>query len=126
MPQHENEPARDPIALVEEATFDFTLGDNDEAVRKLRRALELAPACFEAWHALTEVYASAGNYDQALEAATRAYELKPDDIHINTSLSRIWMHKGDKKMAEHFGAQARTLGWKDELKSGPDDEPGLA
>lgn len=116
MPQHQNEPVRDPIALVEEATFDFTLGDNEEALRKLARAQELAPDCFEAWHAMTEVYYTMKDYDKALEAATKAYELNPQDIHINTSLSRIWMHKGDKKMAEHFGAQARTLGWKEELK----------
>jgi len=25
------------------------------------------------------------------------------------------MEKGDKKTAEHFGAQARILGWKDQL-----------
>ncbi|MGE9292368.1 MAG: tetratricopeptide repeat protein [Puniceicoccales bacterium] len=125
MPQQQNEPSRDPISLVEEATFDFTLGDNDEALRKLRRAVDEAPECFEAWHALTEVHASLEDYDQALEAATRAFELKPEDIHINTSLSRIWMHTGDKKMAEHFAAKARTLGWKDELNSDGED-PGLA
>ncbi len=66
----------------------------------------MAPACFEAWHAMTEVYVSMEDYERALAAATRAFEIKPDDIHINTSLSRIWMHKGDKKMAEHFGAKA--------------------
>ncbi|MBC2594276.1 hypothetical protein H5P28_08380 [Ruficoccus amylovorans] len=112
--------------MVEEATFDFTLGDNDEALRKLRRAQEMAPGCFEAWHAMTEVYVSMKDYDHALEAATRAFELRPEDIHINTSLSRIWMHKGDKQMAEHFGAKARTLGWKEELNSEPEEDSGLA
>jgi len=116
MPQYQNEPARDPITLVEDATFDFTLGDNDEALRKLQLATEQSPQCFEAWHAMTEVYYSLEDYDKALDAASKAFEIRPSDAHINTSLSRIWMRKGDKQMAEHFGAKARTLGWKEELK----------
>ena len=80
------------------------------------------PELFEAWHALTEVYYSEGQYDAALKAAETAHGLRPDDIHINTSLSRIWVEKGDKDKAEHFGAQARMLGWKDELKSPPEKD----
>ncbi len=56
------------------------------------------------------------NLDHALKSAEKAVALRPHDIHINTSLSRIWMERGDKDTAEHFGAQARTLSWKEELK----------
>ena len=58
----------------------------------------------------------------ALKAAEQAHSLNANDIHINTSLSRIWVALGDKEKAEHYGAQARMLGWKDELKSPPQKE----
>lgn len=107
---------------IDEATFDFTMGDIKAATTKLKAISEAHPELFEAWHALTEVYYSEGQYDAALKAAETAHGLRPDDIHINTSLSRIWVEKGDKDKAEHFGAQARMLGWKDELKSPPEKD----
>lgn len=107
---------------VDDATLDFTLGDSSAAIAKLRAILEAHPDAFPAWHALTEVYFSEADYDAALEAAEAAHRLNPEDVHINTSLSRIWVERGDKEKAEHFGAQARMLGWKDELKSPPEKD----
>jgi Flp pilus assembly protein TadD len=114
---------RDPQTLVEEATLDFTMGDIPAALVKLREALADDPKFFPALHALAEIHFANRQFDQALEAAKAAHAVRPDDIHINTSLSRIYMEKGDKPQAEHFGAQARMLSWKDELKSPP---PGPA
>jgi len=110
---------RDPQTLVEEGTLDFTLGDLQSAVRKINDALVADPNFFPAHHALAEIYFSARDLPKALESAKKAHELQPGDIHINTSLSRIYMEMGDKPQAEHFGAQARMLGWKDELKTPP-------
>lgn len=109
----------DVLTLVEEATLDYTLGDNQLALEKLDRALEVDRDSFEAWHAKTEIYFSDRRLDEALDAALQAQRIRPDDIHINTSLSRIWMERGDKEKAEQFGAQARMLGWKDQLKQPP-------
>jgi tetratricopeptide (TPR) repeat protein len=109
----------DPQSIVEEAILDFTLGDNPTALAKLNDALALDPACFAAWHALAEVQFAARNLDAALAAGLQAHALRPADIHVNTSLSRIYMEKGDKPTAEHYGAQARMLSWKDELKQPP-------
>ncbi len=106
-------------ALIEDATFEFSIGETDAAIAKLGQAVELAPGSFEAWHALAEVNFSVQRFDAALVAAERAHALRPDDIFINTSLSRIWMEKGDKTQAEHFGTRARVLGWKDQLKAPP-------
>lgn len=111
----------DVKTLVEDATLDFTLGDNDAALEKLWKAVRLQPDSFEAWHALTEIFFSTRQLDQALEAAEKALAIKPEDIHIHTSLSRIHMERGDKATAEKHGAQARMLGWKRELK-GEDEE----
>lgn len=105
-------------ALIDDATFDFTLGETDAALEKLGRATAAVPGSFEAWHATAEILFSARRFDEALVAAEKAHAIRPDDIFINTSLSRIWMERGDKPQAEHFGARARILGWKDQLKGG--------
>ena len=104
-------------SLIEEATFDYTMGDNDAALAKLHQAAAVAPAAFEAWHALAEINFHLRRFDDALAAAQKAHELRPEDLFINTTLSRVWMEKGDKPMAEKFGAQAKILSWKEELRN---------
>lgn len=103
--------------LIEDATADYALGENDAALAKLAQATAAAPDSFEAWHALAEVNFSLRRLDAALAAADRAHALRPADVFINTSLSRIWMERGDKAKAEHFGAQAKIASWKDQLKN---------
>lgn len=110
--------------LIDDASFEFSMGDTTVAIAKLTEATTLAPDSFDAWHALAEIHFNARNLDEALAAAKRAHQLQPDDIFVNTSLSRIWMEKGDKDQAEHFGARARVLGWKDQLKNDPAPPPG--
>ena len=105
--------------LIEDATFDFTMGDHPDAIAKLDQATLAAPESFAAWHALSEIHLSLKQLDQALIAAERGYALQPNDLFINTTLSRIWVGKGDKEAAEKYGAQAKMLSWKEELKSPP-------
>ena len=105
--------------LIEDATADYALGDSAAALAKLARATAAAPDSFEAWHALAEVNFSARQLDAALAAAERAHTLRPRDLFINTTLSRIWMERGDKARAEHFGAQAKIADWKEQLKTPP-------
>ncbi len=112
-------------SLIEEATFDYTMGDNDAALAKLHQATAAAPAAFEAWHALAEINFNLRRFDAALAAAQKAHELRPDDLFINTTLSRVWMEKGDKPMAEKFGAQAKILSWKDQLRNPTASTDGL-
>ena len=108
--------------LLEEATFEYTLGNEERAVDLLRRVVAARPDYFEAWHALAEVYYSQKRFEEALAAAEQAHAINPDDLHLNTSLSRIWVSFGDKEKAEHFAAQARVLGWKEQLKEPPQKE----
>jgi Tfp pilus assembly protein PilF len=107
-------------ALVDDATFDFTMGDHEAAIEKLHQAVEKDPACVAAWHALAEIHFDQGALEQALEAGNIAVSLKEDDVHIHTTLSRIWMESGDKDQAEKHGARARVLGWKAQLEDGPE------
>jgi predicted Zn-dependent protease len=112
--------------LIDDATFDYTMGDSDAALAKLGHATTGAPESFAAWHALAEINFSLRKLDDALTAADRAHALKPDDLFINTTLSRIWMERGDKARAEHFGAQAKIQSWKDQLKNPGENTPNPA
>lgn len=103
--------------LIEDATADYAIGDTDSALEKLQRATTDTPESFEAWHALAEVNFSLRHLDPALAAAQRAHALRPGDLFINTTLSRIWMERGDKAQAEHFGAQAKIGSWKEQLQN---------
>lgn len=103
--------------LIEDATADYALGESDAALVKLARATSTRPESFEAWHALAEVNFSLRRLDPALAAADRAHALRPADLFINTTLSRIWMERGDKARAEHFGAQAKIASWREQLKN---------
>ncbi len=107
-------------AVVDEATFDYTMGDHETALAKLNAAVQREPAAFEAWHALAEIQFNLRRFDDALRSAEAAHALRPDDLFINTTLSRVWMEKGDKATAEKYGAKAKVLSWKDQLKN-PDD-----
>jgi predicted Zn-dependent protease len=111
--------------LIEDATADYAIGDCDAALEKLARATSAAPDSFEAWHALAEVTFSLRRLDAALAAAERAHALRPGDLFINTTLSRIWMERGDKARAEHFGAQAKIQSWKEQLKNPSADSGAL-
>jgi cytochrome c-type biogenesis protein CcmH/NrfG len=114
--------AEEVKTLVEDATLDFALGENEAALEKLRRASAADPSSFEAWHAMAEIYFSDRQLDQALDAGEKALALRPGDIHIHTSLSRIHMERGDKATAEKHGTQARMLGWKQELQGEKPEE----
>ena len=118
--------ATDIQTLIDDATFDFTMGEHSAALEKLARATAQAPDSFAAWHALAEINFHLRRFDDALRAAERAYALAPDDLFINTTLSRIWMEKGDKATAEKFGAQAKILTWKDQLKNPANHTGGVS
>jgi len=81
---------------------------------------------FEAWHALAEIHYNSKEYEAALEAAEKAHSLKPNDLLVNTSLSRIWLELGSKEKAEHFGAQARMLGWKEQIQNPDSANEGIS
>ncbi len=106
--------------LIDDATFEFTMGEHATALQKLDEALEQDPGNFDALLAKAEVHFDLRELDQAVQAGEKALAVNAEDVHLHTSLSRIWMEQGDKARAEHHGAQARMLGWKNELQSKSD------
>jgi predicted Zn-dependent protease len=115
-----------PQQLVDEATFEFTMGNAEAALKMLEEAIRKDPACFAAWHAMAEIQFDQDKYDKALEAGQVAVGLKEADVHIHTTLSRIWMELGNKDEAEKHGARARVLGWKEQLKEPPEGSDSVA
>ncbi|MCF7687954.1 MAG: tetratricopeptide repeat protein [Cephaloticoccus sp.] len=111
--------------LIDDATYDYAMGEMEPAVAKLNQAAKAAPDSFAAWHALAEIHFSQRQLDDALQAAERAHGIDPKDLFINTTLSRIWMERGDKAMAEKYGAQAKMLSWKDQLKKPQEQADGI-
>ncbi len=111
--------------LIEEATFDYTMGANDDALAKLVRATAAAPGSFPRLaRAGRDQFQPAQVRTPPSPRPTAAHGLRPDDLFINTTLSRIWMEKGDKAKAEHYGAQAKIQSWKDQIKN-PEAAKGL-
>jgi cytochrome c-type biogenesis protein CcmH/NrfG len=111
-------------ALIDDATYDYVSGEPAGALEKLGRATAEEPGSFEAWHALAEINLGLRHLDEALAAGERAHALRKDDPLVIATLSRIWMERGDKARAEHFGAMARVQGWKEELSAPPPADAG--
>lgn len=116
--------SEDIQGIVDEATYDFTMGETETALKKLTQLVTAHPDAFEGWHALAEINFSLRRFDDALLAADRGLALRPDDLFVNTTLSRIWMEKGDKATAEKYGAKAKILSWKDQIKN-PEEHKGI-
>ena len=108
---------------LQQAVLDFTLGDYTVALEKLDHVIFNDPGCFDAHLAKTEVFYAMEQYEQALSCAEKAEKIESDDVHLKTSLSRIWMRLGNKEKAEAYGAEAKMLNWKQELLSGSKPDP---
>ncbi|MFN7971416.1 MAG: tetratricopeptide repeat protein [Acidobacteriota bacterium] len=94
-------------------------GENDKAIATFQEVLAQDPSHGEAVRALGMTYFRMGEYDKAVEAGKKLCELLPDDILAHTSLSMYYQKKNMIAEAEHEGAQARLLSWKEQLKNPP-------
>ena len=95
--------------LLDDASGALAVGQLDEAAALFRRAAELDPACFEAWHSLGMVLMRGGDLKAALGAALMATDLKPNDLLAWTSLSQIYVKLGHSAEAEAAKGNARIL-----------------
>ncbi len=93
-----------------------------EAVESFRSVLKVDASYLDAYHGIARACFEAREQnpellDEAIEAAKKIVELDPDDVTGYSTLSQIYVWKGDKDTAEMWGAKARVAGWKDQLRS---------
>jgi predicted Zn-dependent protease len=80
-------------------------------VEKYRRCTELAPDFADGWHALAMALVKVGRPTEAITAALRNTELRPNDQLAWSSLSICYVKNHQIKEAEAAGAKARILSW---------------
>ena len=106
----------------DEAMLEFSRGEYDGAIAKLKAVLEAEPKHFEAQLALGMAYYRKGDYAAAITEGRKAEQLRPQDQLVHTNLSLFYMKAGDKATAEHHGLQARISSWRTD-KNAPADKP---
>jgi predicted Zn-dependent protease len=99
----------------DDAMFEFSRGNADEALARLRAVLAEDPSYFDAQLALGGAYYAKGDYAAAITEGHAAEKMKPHDQLVHTNLSRAYMKIGDKKTAEHHALQARIASWRDDM-----------
>jgi tetratricopeptide (TPR) repeat protein len=112
----------------DDAMFEFSTGNVDGTIERLKGILAQDPQYFDAQLALGGAYYAKGDYAQAIAEGHKAEKMKPHDQLAHTNLSRAYMKAGDKTTAEHHGLQARIASWRGNMAppgSAPVGDPEL-
>ncbi len=112
----------------DDAMFDFSTGDYDSSISKLKSVLAEDPSHFDAQLALGMAFYRKCDYPTAIAEGHKAEKLNPKEQLVHTNLSLFYMKAGDKKTAEHHGLQARIASWKADMTppgQKPSDNPEL-
>ena len=104
-----------PQDQYDDAMFDFSQGEYDQAIGKLTVLLAEDVDNFDARLALGMAYYRKGDYAEAITQGHVAEKLRPKEQLVHTNLSLFYMKSGDKQTAEHHGLQARIAGWRDNM-----------
>ncbi len=112
----------------DEAMFDYSMGDIDTAMAKLRSILLENPRQFDAQLSLAMCCYRKGDFAAAIAEGHKAEALNPKEPLVHTNLSMFYVKAGDKQRAEHHGALARMASWRGALaesasKSSPPSSP---
>jgi Flp pilus assembly protein TadD len=101
----------------DDAMFDFSRGDFDGAIVKLKNVLTVDAANFDAQLALGMAYYRQGDFTSAIAEGHKAEQLKPKEQLVHTNLSLFYMKSGDKVTAEKHGLQAKIESWREDAKN---------
>lgn len=101
----------------DDAMFNFSKGEYETVISKLKLILAEDPGHFDAQLSLGMAFCRQGDYTQAIAEGLKAEKLKPQEQLVHTNLSLFYMKQGDKKMAEHHGLQARIASWRNSTPS---------
>jgi tetratricopeptide (TPR) repeat protein len=96
----------------DDAMFDFSRGEFDSAIVKLKDVLAIDPQNFEAQLALGMALYRKGDFAGAIAEGHKAEKLRPHEQLAHTNLSLFYQKAGDKSKAEHHGLQAKIESWR--------------
>lgn len=102
--------------------LDFSRGEFDSSIARLREILAVDPTHFDAQLSLGMAYYRKGDFPTAIAEGHKAEQLRPKEQLVHTNLSLFYMKSGDKQKAEHHGLQARIASWRED-KSLPGEKP---
>jgi len=101
----------------DDAMFEFSAGEFDRAIAKLKTILDEEPTHFDAQLSLGMAYYRKGDFPAAIVEGHKAEQLQPREQLAHTNLSLFYMKSGDKPKAEHHGLQARIASWREDKSS---------
>ena len=96
--------------------FDFSRGDFDTAIEKLKNVLAQDPEHFDAQLALGMAFYRKGDFTSAIAEGHKAEKLRPQEQLVHTNLSLFYMKAGDKVTAEKYGLKAKIESWREDAK----------
>jgi Flp pilus assembly protein TadD len=100
----------------DDAMLDFSRGDFDEAIVKLKDVLAQEPEHFDAQLALGMAFYRKGDFASAIAEGHKAEKLRPQEQLVHTNLSLFYMKSGDKVTAEKYGLKAKIESWREDAK----------
>jgi Flp pilus assembly protein TadD len=103
-----------PQETYDDALFDFSRGDFESAVAKLKTVLAADPEHFDAQLALGMAYYRLGDFAAAITEGHKAERLRPQEQLVHTNLSLFYMKSGDKVTAEKHGLKAKIESWRED------------
>jgi Flp pilus assembly protein TadD len=101
----------------DDAMFDFSRGDFDGAIAKLKNVLAADENNFDARLALGMAFYRKGDFAAAIAEGHKAEKLRPKEQLVHTNLSLFYMKSGDKVTAEKHGLQAKIESWREDAKN---------
>lgn len=96
--------------------FDFSRGEFDGAIAKLKNVLAQSPDHFDAQLALGMAFYRKGDFAAAIAEGHKAEKLRPQEQLVHTNLSLFYQKAGDKVTAEKYGLQAKIESWREDAK----------
>lgn len=103
----------------DDAMYDFSRGEFDHAIAKLKAVLASDAQHFDAQLALGMAFYRQGDYAAAIVEGHKAEALRPQEQLVHTNLSLFYMKAGDKVTAEKHGLKAKIEGWREDAKKDP-------
>jgi Flp pilus assembly protein TadD len=104
----------------DDAMFDFSRGDFDSAIAKLKNVLAQEREHFDAQLALGMAFYRKGDFASAIAEGHKAEKLRPQEQLVHTNLSLFYMKAGDKVTAEKYGLKAKIESWREDAKTSSD------